>query len=75
MKVYIQVIDTNTGVYQTGMIDEPVLLGSEVKNALLHFGVNYGHIKWHSQNKLSNISDSFGEVENTSKVVTVVTID
>ena len=74
MKVYIQVIDTITGVYQTGMINESVINGKEIENALLHFGVRYAHVKWHSKNNLINISNGFGEVEGTSKVVTIVTI-
>lgn len=74
MKVYIQVIDTTTGVYQTGMINEPVIDGKEIENALLHFGVSYAHIEWHSKNNIANVGNSFGEVEGTSKVVTVVTL-
>lgn len=74
MKVYLQIIDTNTGIYQTGMIDEPVVAGKELENALMHFGVSHGYVKWHSKNQLLNINNSFGEIEGTSKVVTVVTV-
>ena len=66
MKVFLQIIDTRTGIYQTGMIDEPIIKGKEVENALSHFGISYGHIKW--------INENFGEVEGTSKVITIVKV-
>jgi hypothetical protein len=75
MKIYIQIVDTNTGIYQTGMIEEPVMHGKEIENALMHFGVSYAHIKWHSKNQLLNIGNNFGEVEGTSKVVSIVTLE
>lgn len=74
MKVYIQIIDTNTGVYQTGMIDEPILHNKHIENALAHFGVTYAHINWHNNTPLSNAESSFGEIEGTSKIVAVVTL-
>ena len=67
MKVFIQIIDIRTAIYQTGMIEEPVVKGKEVVNALAHFGVRYGDINWKNNN--------FGEIEGTSKVVSVVTIE
>lgn len=67
MKVFIQVIDKRTGIYQTGMIEEPVVKGKEIDNALAHFGVRYGDVDWKNNN--------YGEVEGTSKVVSVVTIE
>ena len=39
MKVYTTIVDTNSGQYQFGMIDEPVKAGQEVPNALAHFGI------------------------------------
>lgn len=67
MKVFVQVIDTRTAVYQTGMIDEPVVKDKEINNALAHFGVRYGDVNWKNNN--------YGEVEGTSKVVSVVAIE
>lgn len=67
MKVYLQVIDTNTGVYQTGMIDEPVIKGKEIENALGHFGVRYADVEWTNSN--------YGEIINTTKVVSVVSVN
>lgn len=66
MKVFLQVIDTKTGIYQVGMIEEPVIKGKEVDNALAHFGVTYGNVDW--------VNENFGKVEGTSKVVTVVKV-
>lgn len=63
MKVYLQVIDTRTGVYQTGMLDEPTKEGFELRNALEHFGVNYLDVMWEDKH--------FGKVEKTTKVVVV----
>ena len=74
MKIYVQVVDTNNGLYQTGMIDEPVARGSEIDNALRHFGVSEPNVKWHNKSQLLNIGNSFGEVEGTSKVVTIVAV-
>lgn len=72
MKVYVQVIDQRTSVYQTGMIEEPVINGKEVENALEHFGVTYGTVKWHSRISTDDNSFAlFGEVERTTKVVSV----
>lgn len=68
MRVYIQIVDKTTGIYQTGMIDEPVIKGKEIENALLHFGVTYGHVLWHD----TSDSHKFGEIENTNKVVCVI---
>ena len=55
MKVFVQVIDTRTGVYQTGMIEENVIEGKEIENALLHFGVS--DIKWKPVNQIENASN------------------
>lgn len=66
MRVFLQVIDTKTGIYQTGMINEPVIKGKEVDNALMHFGVRYGDVEW--------INENFGKIEGTSKVVTIVKV-
>ena len=72
MKVFVQVIDTRTGVYQTGMIEENVIEGKDIENALLHFGVS--DIKWKPVNQIENANNYFGEVTNTTKVVSVITL-
>lgn len=68
-KVYVQIIDTKTAIYQFGMIEEPVVKGKEIDNALAHFGVSYGSVNWLYKDKVK-----YGEIEGTSKIVTVVTI-
>ena len=68
MKVYVNVIDERTGGYQFEMIDEPVVKGKELENALMHLGVSYGSVEW----KCSESDYKFGKIEGTSKVVSVV---
>ena len=48
MKVYIQIVNTLNGILQTGMIEESVVKGHEIQNALKHFGTVYGEITWNS---------------------------
>ena len=69
MKVFVEVIDTVSAIYQFGMIEEPVVKGKEIDNALAHFGVSYGSVNWLYKDKVK-----YGEIEGTSKIVTVVTI-
>lgn len=69
MKVFVEVIDTISAIYQFGMIEEPVVKGKEIDNALAHFGVSYGSVNWLYKDKVK-----YGEIEGTSKIVTVVTI-
>lgn len=71
MKVYVQVVDTKTGVYQTGMIDEPVMKGLEVQNALKHFGVNNSEVTW---KYCDSLHIQYGYIDGTSKVITVIII-
>lgn len=66
MKVYITIVDTNSGQYQFGMIDEPVKAGQEISNALAHFGIRYGDVSWESKSR------NFGKVDGTTKVVSVI---
>jgi len=77
MKIFIQVIDTRTGIYQTGMIDEPAMKGQEIGNALAHFGVSYGSITWDMHNDISfpaepSYNVMSGRVDGTTKIVSVV---
>lgn len=74
MKVYIQVIDTKTGVYQTGMIDEPVIEGSEIANTLKHFGVIYGEVNWEQSQYVSNYKTIQGNIEGTTKIISAVCV-
>lgn len=68
-KVFIQIIDTINDISQYGKIEEPVVKGKEIDNALAHFGVSYGNVNWLYKDKVW-----YGEIEGTSKIVTVVTI-
>ena len=77
MKIYIQVIDTRTGIYQTGMIDEHTVKGQEVVNALMHFGVSYGTVIWDVKVPVDMIQDNTytimtGRVDGTTKIVSVI---
>ena len=70
MKVFVGIIDTRTGIYQTGMIDEPIQKGFEIANAVGHFGININEIEWENRSDLH----SFGKVRETMKVVSVITL-
>ena len=70
MKTYIQIIDTATGVYQSGMIDEPVVAGNEIDNAIYHF-IGKNDIAWINRSDTENTTNLFGSIVGTSKVVTV----
>lgn len=63
MKVFVQIVDKDTGIWQAGAIDEPVMNKFEVKNALAHF-VNVSDVDWKNEN--------YGEIKGTSKVVSVI---
>ena len=65
MKVYVQVVDLNSGIYQSGMIDEPTGKGFEIQNAVGHFGVS--DVIWDSETDYSKS----GRVSGTSKIVNV----
>lgn len=73
MKVFVQIIDTKTGIYQTGMIEEPVKSGLEIDNALKHFGVINGEVSWF-YNKEGDFNIKNGEISGTTKIVSVVTL-
>lgn len=69
MKVFVQVIDVINGISQYGKIEEPAMKGKEIENAIAHFGVSYGNVNWLYKDKVW-----YGEIEGTSKIVTVVTV-
>ena len=70
MKIFIQVVNLTNGVYQTGMIDEPVQKSFEIANALGHFAVNINEVEWDNKSDLH----LFGKIKGTSKVVSVISI-
>ena len=71
MKVYIQIVDTRTGIYQCGMIEEPVKRGFEIQNALIHFGIDNSSV---NLVKHPNTDTYSGLVEGTTKVVSVICV-
>lgn len=74
MKVYVQIVDTRSGISQHGMIEESVQKGFEVANALEHFGVNIHTVEWVYEHSKNNFRIKTGEVKDTTKIVNVVTI-
>lgn len=74
MKVFVQVVNITNGVYQQGMIDEPVKKGLEEANALGHFGVDINTVEWTSIDATSDYESKFGTIKGTTKVVTVTSL-
>lgn len=74
MKIFVQVINVKDGIYQQGMIDEPIKKGLEVANALGHFGVDINTVDWTSTDATENYESKFGAVKDTTKVVTVTSL-
>jgi hypothetical protein len=70
MKVFLQIVDIRSGISQHGMIEEPIIKGMEVKNALKHFGILEQEIKWDFETNNAKL----GRVPDTTKVVSVITI-
>lgn len=71
-KVHVQIIDTKSGISQTGKIEEPVKSGLEINNALAHFGVNYGEVEWLFTQKEVDYEMKCGKISGTTKVVNIV---
>lgn len=70
--VYVQIIDTKSGIYQSGRIEEPVIKGQEIDNALKHFGIISGEVNWlYTFNNIYSLK--VGEVVGTSKIVHITT--
>lgn len=69
-KIFVQIVDTKSGISQHGMIEEPIQKGFEVANAIGHFGVNINEVDW------ENCSDlhMFGKIKDTTKVLSIITI-
>ena len=74
MKVFVQVINVKDGVYQQGMIDEPIKKGLEVANALGHFGIDINTVEWTSTDATENYESKFGAIKETTKIVTVTSL-
>ena len=74
MKIFVQVINVTDGVYQQGMIDEPVKKGLEVANALGHFGVGINAVEWTSTDATEDYESKFGIIKDTTKIVTVTSL-
>lgn len=75
MKVFVQVINVKDGVYQQGMIDEPVVKGHEVSNAISHL-IGKVLIEWNSDFIHEDLVNTprllTGTVCDTNKVLNVV---
>ena len=78
-KVYVQVVDTLTGISQNGMIEEPVKENLEVENAIKHFGIIYGEVTWNSNLIYNNKANSpillSGYVGGADKIINVVVLN
>ena len=76
MKVFVQIVDTHSGISQHGMIDEPVQKGLEVANAIGHFGININNVDWYSDFTDKDLHARLlsGVIISTSKVLNVVVI-
>ena len=74
MKVFVEVINITNGIYQQGMIDEPVKKGLEVANALEHFGIDINTIEWTSTDATEDYESKFGTIIETTKIVTVTSL-
>ncbi len=75
MKVFIQVIDTKTGIYQYGMIEEPIDIKFQVLNALKHFGIDCVDWVAHEMSFLDGKCEyDIGIICGTSKIVSIVCV-
>ena len=74
MKIFVQVINVKDGIYQQGMIDEPIKKGLEVANALGHFGIDINTVEWTSTDATEDYESKFGAVKDTTKIVTVTSL-
>jgi len=70
MKIFIQTVNVLNGVHQSGMIDEPVKKGTEIANALSHFGLRYGDVTWETTKDNYRV----GTVDNAQRIVSVITL-
>ena len=77
-KVYVLIVDTLTGISQTGMIEEPVKENLEIENAIKHFGVIYGEVTWNSDFINEDVANHprllTGCVDGTNKVINIIVL-
>ena len=78
MKVFIQIVDGRTGIYQTAGIEEPVMNEKHVDNALAYFGLRYSDVEWLHSSDISLDSKSAtlksGKIRDTTKVINLIVI-
>ena len=72
MKVSVMIVDTVNEITQYGTIEEPVMKGCEIINALKHFGVLNSEVEWTTAGSNGKWESKFGIVKDTTKVVNVV---
>ena len=75
-RIYVQIVDSLTGILQTGMIEEPVKENHEIENAIKHFGVIYGEVTWNSNFIHNSVANNprllTGYVEGANKIINVI---
>ena len=78
MKVYVQVVNTRSCIFQAGVIEEPAKKGFEIANAIGHFGVNINSVEWSSNFVNQDLKNTprlmTGIVTGTDVIVNVVAI-
>ena len=78
MKVFVQVVDTLTGISQNGMIEEPVEKGFEIQNALKNFGISEQDVAWlcpeEEFSEEINGDILSGRVEGTYKLLSIICV-
>lgn len=78
MKLFVQVVDTLTGISQNGMIEEPVKNGFEIQNALKHFGISEQDVEWlcPEEGFSEDINGDIlsGRVEGTYKLLSIICV-
>lgn len=72
MKVFVQIVNCDNGIYQTGMIDEPVSEGLEIANAVRHFCDT--SIEWLSTTVVNEHTTKIGLIKGTNKIVSAIRI-
>lgn len=78
MKVFVQIVNILNGISQTGMIEEPVVKGQEIENAIKHFGVIYGEVTWNSDFINEDVANHprllTGYVDGANKVINIIAL-
>lgn len=73
MNIKIQVIDTHTGIYSYGSINEPnIKKGLEIDHALKTFGIDYGNVDWRDDIILLSSTIMIGLVKETTKIAIII---